>query len=134
MSLTREQWDEISRKLQSFWTPVRLLIDGYEITLQLERISVFENAILVWINGQWKGEWVLNDCEERRRFFKPTKRRNAFLARLQKSLGKRRAAQICKGMSPYFTGYSQCWKSFPALKRHLIANNESIDLAPENAS
>lgn len=31
--------------------------------------SQFQNAIAVYINGSFKGKWLVEDCEERRRFF-----------------------------------------------------------------
>ncbi|TEB10024.1 hypothetical protein Pmgp_02719 [Pelotomaculum propionicicum] len=105
--------------------------DGYEVTLRLGRISQFKNAILVYINGEVRGEWLLKDCEERRRFFQPVKR--SVLSRktcsgLRKISKKLRQKAGLPDPDAKYTYYCPYWTSFKSLKRHLIKNNDSIEL------
>lgn len=67
--MTNEDWKTVDKALKSVLLPgVKLLIDGYEVTLTLCQKSQFKNAIAIWINGSFKGKWLAEDCEERRRF------------------------------------------------------------------
>lgn len=128
-TLTAADWAEIEKQLGHLYHPVILKIDGYLVTLQLERIGKLRLAIVVWVNGAFKGEWISKDCEERRRFYRSRKRslltgrrRAAFV----KDVGKRYASKS-KLLTETFVYYEFYWASFAALKRHLVRNNQSIE-------
>jgi len=128
--LTTQDWKEVKENPKLFYSNVRLKCDGYEVTLVLGRIAQFENAILVYVNGEMRGKWLTEDCQERRRFMQPVK----------KSLYSQKQKAAMKKMSKKFrtkydidpdkayTYYRPHWKSFNSLKRHLIKHNESIEL------
>ena len=62
--MTAEDWKTVDKALKSVLLPgVKLLIDGYEVTLTLCQKSQFKNAIAIWINGSFKGKWLAEDCE-----------------------------------------------------------------------
>ena len=67
--MTNENWKKVQERLRA-GTDVKLLIDGYEVELRIvkRRLSMF--AVLPFINGEYKSEWLLDDCEERRRFYR----------------------------------------------------------------
>ena len=73
------------------------------------------------------------DCEERRRFFRPYTRTVWSKSQLDmfKKLSKKQLQN--RGIDPgkTFTTYYPWWTSFKALKAHLLKNNTSIELAPE---
>ena len=66
--MTKEEWKQAEEALTHFFHPVELKVDGYDITLILERVSVYQNKIMVYIGGEFRGQWMAEDCEVRRRF------------------------------------------------------------------
>lgn len=117
-----------------FYSPVELRCDGYEVALVLTRISQFKNVIKVYVNGVIKGEWLINDCEERRRFFRPVKR--SVFTQKQKAAMKKVSKRLRQKVGlpdpdASFTHYAPYWTSFRALKRHLIKHNSDIELIRE---
>lgn len=130
--MTPEQWQEIEKKLSHPWgIPVRLRVDGYDLTLAVRARKPLRFVICPFVNGYFRGEWLVHNqagewCEEARRFL-PLKKRHLFSPARIKRLGKKLGKKLDKTYEhrePFFT-------AFAALKRHLIANNESIELVPE---
>lgn len=64
--MTKEEWKQAEEALTHFFHPVELKVDGYDITLILERVSVYQNKIMVYIGGEFRGQWMAEDCEVRR--------------------------------------------------------------------
>lgn len=126
---TADEWRQIDQCLRSLFSEVVLRIDGYEVTLGLSQVSQFENAITVYVNGWLKGAWLVEKTEEARRFF-PLRMRAANTTRFReefvKAFGKRAAQK--HGLFSKVGYYGAYWKSFRSLKRHLIANNDSIEI------
>ncbi len=126
-TLTKAQWEQIEERLQRFFGHVTLRVDGYKLDLYVERFKALRLAIVVYVNGKFEGRWLMEDCEERRRFFRPvTHHLMPARARgeLVKKLGKRAAQR--NGVFKTYTSYRTYWTSFQALKRHLLKHNESI--------
>jgi len=130
-AITPQDWENIEKELENFYRTVKLLIDGYVVTLRLTRISVNKNAIMLYINGGFNTRWIIEDCEERRRFIRPVKR--TLLTPKKKAelkLSKKRLRELedkCK-----FTSYASYWPSFKPLRRHLLRNNQVIEIEEEN--
>lgn len=126
---TKEQWTTIEKALAGFYSRVILQVDGYEVTLALARVGIYKNAISVYVNGWLKGKWLLAECPERQRFFRPVTR-NLYKGRDQaaivKIIGRREAVK--RGFYKKITNYHFDWTSFSRLKAHLIKHNESIEL------
>lgn len=57
--MTSQEWKEVEKALQSLYSLVKLNCDGYEITLCLNRITQFKNAIVIYVNGVIKGNGFL---------------------------------------------------------------------------
>lgn len=127
--MTAEQWKQVEEKLQFVLdSGVKLLVDGYEVSLYLSQVSQFRNAIVIYINGEFRGKWLTEDCEERRRFF-PCKKRCLTNANELKKMGIRSKKEIqkYKEMATY-NAYSSAWTNFKAMKKHFEANNKSIEI------
>lgn len=132
--LTREEWDLVKLALDSQDRPVKLACDGYQVDLMLQRVGKMELGIIVYVyvNGYWKGVWLTQDCEERRRFMCP-RTRSVYSVKMRK-IASRMTKRQRKDLGFDFdlnakaTGYSPIWKSVGALRRHLIKNNGSIEL------
>jgi len=127
-NLTKEQWLELEKKLTRPWDTAWLLIDGYDITLTVHSLKALRMEICVYVNGFLKGEYIATDCEERRRFYRPTVRNILPVKMRKKSERLRKKYGL---VSASYTTYSWGWTSFAALRRHLVKNNQSIELIKE---
>ena len=110
--------------------PVELKVDGYDITLILERVGVYQNKIMVYIGGEFRGQWMAEDCDERRRFLQ--ERKHSILSGKQMAeferLPKQRQKELREKSPMQYSCFTPQWSSFRALKKHFCANNQSIEL------
>lgn len=131
-AITAQDWKDIERKLTDFYSPVKLVCDGYPITICLERVSPMQNRLRVYVNGVIMGKWFLEDCEERRRFMRPrtkrfySKKQLASLRRIDKKWAKEWEKRNV------YTYYEDGWSSFRSLKAHLIKQNKVIELVVDD--
>ena len=131
MTMSKADWDGVARLLANGLI-ARLDCDGYLLQLVSFPSSTnpLHRKILPCVNGVFKGEWLLNDCEERRRFFPQCKARvwkkGAFV-----KISKRFLRQ--QGIDPEETKtyYMPSWNSVNSMKRHLIKNNQNISRVPD---
>lgn len=131
--MTNDEWQQVQTQLTTPLGVVVLNCDGYEITLRVEPFKGLQMCIMTYIDGWFKGEWVTNDCEIRRKFMRPEKfylypRSSRLRA---KELSKRRLAELKNtGLNPWKRGvnYTPTWLSFGPLKRHLQQNCTHIEL------
>jgi hypothetical protein len=100
---------------------VKLDCDGYRLTLCRARKSEMTDCNMFNVNGAIRNSWMLEDCEERRRFFRPRKAfiwsrkaRDTFM-KMRKgtlnSMGIDAEARV--------TYYEPYWPGFQSLKAHL---------------
>ena len=132
--MTPEDWKEVDRCLQLFICTVKLKCDEYMVALMLCRITQLRNVIQIFVNDEVRGTWLLDDCEERRRFMCPVKKpvySQKQKANLKKLSRKARREAGLPALDATVTVYRPYWTSFKALKRHLIRNNNSIELVRE---
>ena len=131
--MTENDWKTIDTRLKSVLSmPVELKIDGYVVQLSLEQVSQFKNAIVVYIDGKIKGEWLMKDCEERRRFFACTRKsvvKESDIKAFGKKTSKKQKQAIEELKEKYsYNIYSFAWTNFNKMKKHFIANNNDIEL------
>lgn len=60
--MTQEEWKQVEKALEYFFKRVELEVDGYEVSLTLQRVGVYKNAIAIYVNGVFKGEWITTEC------------------------------------------------------------------------
>ena len=125
--MTKEEWNEVEMLLSyPYGGKAELLIDGYRITIIVAQEKPLKYVFVVYIDGKLNGEWILKDCEIRRKFFqKHTK--SLLTAQDKKQLSKERKEvreAIIKKSTFYW--YSPYWNSFRSLKSHFIKNNKNI--------
>lgn len=131
--MTEQEWDVVEKELQSLFCTVKLSIDGYEIGLHLTMVSNWKNAIMVYVNGKFEGKWLIEDCEERKKFFAKSsyyiynkKQRDAF-QRISKKTKRTLTIDIYKKIYVYWP----YWQNFAKMKAHFIKNNQSIERMAE---
>lgn len=124
--MKREAWEELQRSLTWPGASAKVQCDGYVVTLQVQRDKM-RMVIAVFVGGWMRGEWLMNDCEERQRFMRPTVRRpKPYTAKQIRVLGKKWCdEQIAKRT---FTWYGCLWPSIPVLRRHFEKHNTSVEL------
>lgn len=126
---TSEEWAEIRQRLGNLYDAVHLDCDGYAVNLMLGRVDEMELGIQVYVNGWFKGVWLIPERrhEEGRRFFQLRTRQlysGSEIRAAEKALGKRRTKEMgFYDRIEYRSGY---WRSFNSLRRHLVRENERI--------
>ncbi len=129
--MTTAEWKKVEEELHSLFGSVKLKCDDYMVTIALERYNQFKNVLAVYVNGEIKGSWYTEDCEERRRFFQPNMK-SILSPKAKTSLKKlpKKMKADFENRSRYVF-YSPYWRSFGSLKTHLIKNNKVIELIQE---
>jgi len=133
--MTKDEWLQVQDKLSHPWGSVKLTVDSYALTLQVRQIKPLKYTIMVYVDGEFKGEWMNGEADQAKRFLRPVKsylyspaKQKALLKGLSKAQAKIRAEFLC--FDKTWCHYEPLWPSFGPLKRHLISNNKSIELAP----
>jgi len=129
--MTDEEWKEVEQAVEPPYGRAELIADGYKISIVCMKQKSLKYHLVVYVNGYIKGEWLLNDCEERRRFMRKYKR--CYLTENQKKSKqfrelpedlKQKAVELNTITQYYFD-----FPSFKSLKSQLIRNNKSIEMA-----
>jgi hypothetical protein len=96
----------------------------------LERLNTYKNIIRIYVDGKFEGKWLLEECEQRRRFMR--RREKSLMSNKQKAafkkLSKKRQKEFQEYYDRKYVYYEPWWMAFGPLKRHLIAENESIEI------
>lgn len=131
--MTKKDWEKAKERLERPWPygRVNLEADGYDVMLEMQSVNdMFHKGILVYVNGHFKGSWLVQDCEERRRFM-PQRQRPCMspqqIARYNK-LPKRMQKELKYLRDETYTEYSTHWMSWGSLVKHFEANNKDIRL------
>jgi hypothetical protein len=130
--MTKAEWNQVKASLSFAYGHVELLVDGYKLTLAVQKAAALKYEITPYVNGEFKGIWLHNKTEEAVRFmcpktvslFKPADKK-----RLTKGLSKKTIKEWLPNIDEKRTYYVWGWASFASLKAHLIKNNKSIELA-----
>lgn len=116
--MTKEDWAYVEETLKSPYKIVKINCDGYILSLRLRRVDVYKLAICVRVNGELSVDWIVNDCEERRRFFRKTQGSilSASGTKIFRKLSKKKQEEW-RG-SYFYDIYLPYWTSFRSLKKH----------------
>lgn len=109
--MKKEDWEKAKSRLRAPLGQVDLLCDGYSVTLVNECISMFRNGIAVYVNGEIRGSWFVQDCEERRRFI--PQKETSLMTRKQiaayNKMPKKDRGPLKKFREETFTAYQTHW-------------------------
>ena len=124
--MTKEQWKAVEQKVLLYpYTIAKLQADGHVLSLSMQQHKM-RLVIVVYVDGKIDFNWIIEDCEIRRKFFQQRKR--SLLTQKDRERLKREKKSIREeitAQATYYT-YSPYWTSFTALRRHLEKTCESI--------
>lgn len=130
--MTKDEWLLVKSKLSHPWGSAELMVDGYRLTLQVKQTKALKFEIMPYVNGKFQGAWMTKDSEEGKRFLRPVTiavYKPAEKARLTKGMSKKMIKTIFgDGLDKTFAVFAWGWPTFGPLQRHLIANNQVIEL------
>jgi hypothetical protein len=132
MAITKEQWQQVEKYLTGPYGRVVLQCDEYLLTLTVALVAPLRSGIAFYVDGNFKGKWIIEDCEERRRFCRPITRHlwdANFRSEMTKVYGGKRAPKKdVERINQKLTTFSSYWTNFTALRRHLQKGNVNIEL------
>ncbi len=127
MTITKDQWAEIERRLSSPYGRVELNADGYALVLQVEGYKTLRQCVVVYVNGEWKGEWFNGEapearkfCCEKRKWIWPAKSREVAKNKLKsRRLDPILREHFTRVVEKFSTVWLPFWGSPKSLTRHL---------------
>ncbi|MFN3881910.1 MAG: hypothetical protein ACK4L8_10840 [Nitrincola lacisaponensis] len=135
MALTKEQWQEVEKKLSGFFGSAKFSLGEREITVERGLIDKDRLGFAVYIDGWIKGEWHTFNGEEMKepliakvwcprviKLYKPSEK-----ARIIKALGKRYAKKLYPNLEAQRVYFSPHFGSFRALKS-VLSKLEELEL------
>lgn len=132
MTITKEQWTAIETTLTGAFGRVELLIDGFNVVLQIERVKKLSYGIVTYVNGQFCGAYMKEDSEIGIRFYRPVSRycnRPKLRADLIKIWGGKRCPKAkLEEINKTFVLRDPIWTCAKKLRAHLIKHNSEIAL------
>ena len=105
--MTETDWKNLKEELNQFRKQI-LVIDGYTISVQLVRYNDTKLCFEIYVNGEVRQDWLLEESVEAQRFF------------------WKRTLPAPKGQ-PKETYYSPYFFSFRNLKIAFTKNNKAIE-------
>ena len=126
--MTADEWKQAEKRLSFPGGHVKFLIDGYNIDVCCVPDKPMHYCLAIYIDGIFKGEWAVNDCEIRRKFCFRSKK-SLLTAKQKKQLKRERKAvrEEVEKKTTYYT-YYPFFNSFRSLKSQLTRNCESIEI------
>lgn len=132
--MTPEEWKKVEDHLRGAYGRVKLAIDDYDISLVRE-VSKNKISTMVYVNGSVKGIDIgVEETEINRRFYRPntryahTMRRGFNREKEIRKLKRLGLKDIVEMYQKRVTIHWPWWNNFNSMKKHLIKNNESIEL------
>lgn len=131
--MQQEDWDALKAQMGSPYGYMELQCDQYKVTLAQTVSSKNKSwSTVVYVEGVFKGLWLSMENgepkhDEGRRFMRKVTRSmhsRKTIEEVRKALGKREAD---KWEAQKYVHLDPCWSSFSSLKKHLLANNTSIE-------
>jgi hypothetical protein len=129
--MTPEDWKYVENELTPPIGFVKLICDGYEVALRVVMITKMSFGVEVFVNGIRKGNWIIEECEESRRFYRRVERP------MYKPHEHKEIKNVCKilGKKSYhdekFVYFKPYWTNVTALRRHFCKHNQDIQLVRE---
>lgn len=131
-----EQWEALKSALRPPFGGADLTCDGHRVDVRVRPVSEMRYALIVYIDGVWKGEWYRGEYPPARKFgrkverylYSAPMRRNAAAAARNRSLSPPVRKQMQDAATRAYIYWTPEWLSADALIRHLRRNCEVIEI------
>lgn len=137
--MTKEQWAKVEAAMAGTYGHAELIADGFKVSLVRRQVSKNQLGTVVYLWGKMKGKWLLDEESEYARRFarkivKPAHnaKQRKEIARLKRMFPEDKYKGTFWDPDAKITTLWHYWFSFPAMRRHFEANNESIQLVHVN--
>jgi len=129
--MTKEDWQYVERELADPYGYIKLKIDGYEVTVNVEPEKNLKYILAIYIDGKIKMDWLTEDCEIRRKFYQKHTKSMLTVQEKKKLSRERKAVREAIQKQMQYDYYLPYWTSFRSMKSHFIKNNTVIELLAE---
>ena len=130
MKLSKAQRETIEQRLSHPYGRAKLICDGHEVTLHVERSKGMTYRVMTYVDGEFRVAWVsAKEAHPQQKFMRKRVRRlysPAAVAKAEKILGKRYVAKQ-PSYREAITTYAPDWASGRAALAHLCKVCESIE-------
>lgn len=131
-TLSKVEKEYILKELNSQFSQVVLMCDGYRISLALERVQDLKLAIGIYINHMMKGAWMTKPEEHAESKFLPIRKKAMYSptkkAKIFKEFGKRGAKECFPNLDHVFEYRGSHFSTGRAALTHLLKVSESVEL------
>ncbi len=131
-TLAKEVKDKLIAELSHAFGCVQLICDGRKVTLNVEQTDSLKYKIGTYVDGMFKGSWVIDESSPERKFLRVITKHAyspAQKARFAKDLGKR-ALKKSEYMHRTYSLASPFWLSGRSAINHLCRVCDSIEVLP----
>lgn len=130
--ITKEEWSRIENVLTGAFGRVELLIDGFNVTLNIERVRNLKYGIMTYVNGEFRGAWMMEDSEIGAKFYRPNTRfinNSKLRAELIKIWGGKRCPKHrLEEINKKITLHDPVWNCAKKMRCHLVKHNTDISI------
>ncbi|WP_111861190.1 hypothetical protein [Acinetobacter sp. CFCC 10889] len=131
-TLTKAEREYILKELNSQFSQVVLMCDGYRVSLALERVQDLKLAIGIYINHMMKSAWMIKPEEYPESKFLPVRKKAMYppakKAKIFKEFGKRRAKEFFPNLDHVFEYRGSHFSTGRAALNHILKVSESVEL------
>lgn len=130
-----EHWKYVEQKLSVPYGSVKLVADGYDLSLVVSKVSSkrMTFGIVVYIDGTIKPD-DFKETERSKKFYRRIARprySKKYMDALYPTAALRRTKEYKKDKAAVHAYYAADWVTFKRMKSHFIKNNTSIELSGE---
>lgn len=130
-TLSKAEWKAVEAELSSpYCFGVVMTADGHRLRLTVEKVKKLRYAIVVYVDGWFRGEWAKGDSEIGAKFWRP-RRVSLFSAHEFKKIEKAHGKRFADGMRKKYTGsiwHDPAWTSVGSFRRHIAKTCRDVQL------
>lgn len=131
--MTKEEWAQVERALSGTYGMARIKADEFVVTFYRQLISKNRLAIVTYVDGQMRGEWInAENAHPEQRCLRPASRfmcspkQRAELKKLRKGLRKSLGPAFDPDRKWHY--FDLGWPNVTAIRRHYQKTFKAIEL------
>lgn len=127
--MTPAEWKRVEESLAHPHGSVKLLCDGIEVCGQVQMVKPLRYAVVVFVGGVWKGEWLRADPpRDEHRFLNPHEQSFYKAAELKRMKGLFSAKQLREMLAKKSRWFSPDFPTAKAFRRRISSQCKAIEL------